>query len=226
MIEIRNKSSDPRALFALDDELIHCMRGIELGTDSGEKSINIDRGLHQLRYAIPKLMLDSAIHQFYWHPDDSWPNYVTALLITTAELYVLDDAKSIADYMAADELETIASKEMALMWFDGASPLMNEYARREVRRFVGQYPDLWAQVRRIEELAKGSRLEHVTSLDFEQTISRATQRIVIVNFDALTEVVSKLEAIVDAAMRLTKTSFHVEGSPQGLVFKNIIDTPI
>jgi hypothetical protein len=113
----------------LDTEpfLPFCTRGIELhGT--GFDPNNISRGLSQLRYGMPNLILQEIdrlkpSNRLFFTEQ----SLIGLMLVTTADLYVLRADQDIEAYRSAESLEDVAQKVDALVVSQERGPHLQQY---------------------------------------------------------------------------------------------------
>jgi hypothetical protein len=106
-----------------------CDKGIEIY----EKETNnktIEQALSQLRYGVPNKILDSLIYQVDPFPDLPRPIYITVpIIVTTAELWRIDNGVSISDIRKAEKIEQIGKNLESLIIYDPPDNLYKRYSR-------------------------------------------------------------------------------------------------
>ena len=103
-----------------------CSRGIVL-TNTGSDPNSITHGLNQLRYGMPSLICEATSYSYTENPPSF---FLSLLLVTNAELYVLKPRQSLETYQAAQTLEDVAERVNALIVSQDMGPHLREHCQR------------------------------------------------------------------------------------------------
>jgi hypothetical protein len=121
-------------LQGIEAELQHCIRGTALIDSKGADPSKISNGLHQLRYATPRLTsskLDRQLNvmRLPEFGDDKYLliEVICPILVTTASLYVLKHGLGMEDFYDMERLEDVADEVDALVVYQEEGPELDEY---------------------------------------------------------------------------------------------------
>jgi hypothetical protein len=123
---VTNRSSFER----LEDDLVYCIRGVSL-YDSGFDENAIQRGTHQLRYAMPRLAAQTLVSQASdRHDEDITVGFACAILVTTAPLFTLKEGLTLDDVHRAESLNAVVTERESLVLWDSHAPDRLNYTRK------------------------------------------------------------------------------------------------
>ena len=113
-----------------------CIKGIGLYS-TGFDPHNISRGLNQLRYAMPSLILQELIYTQY--PKDEVEHrqsFICLILVTTGQLYVLKSQQDLDAYHSAGAITDIAEQISSLIVKQDKSPDLQLYSEIVMKPLV------------------------------------------------------------------------------------------
>jgi hypothetical protein len=111
---------DPAAFF--DHDLAQCFKGIEVDCERGAvHGDDLRHGIEQLRYLLPRLVTEE-VGYAVTKPQDKAPFALCPILLTTAELRVLDKQISIERVSDADSLEELGTLVPFLLLYSDYGP--------------------------------------------------------------------------------------------------------
>ncbi len=123
------QNQEKYSLYQLRADLPICTRGIELN-NSGFDPNTISRGLNQLRYGMPNLILQEALNiQKKRNPVKPHLSYICLILVTTANLYILKSNQGLDTYQSAKSLTEVAHEVKALIVAQELGPHLQKYCR-------------------------------------------------------------------------------------------------
>jgi hypothetical protein len=86
-------------------------KGVEINLDSGDvHDADLKHGIYQLKYALPGLVAEHIVDSLHYHPEDNQPLFLFPLLVTTAKLWIFEQATTIGACERAKTLEHLASE--------------------------------------------------------------------------------------------------------------------
>lgn len=113
------------------DKLTCCYKAADINTNKRDvRDAEIKHGIAQLRYAMPGLMRDEILNNLTGHIEDNQPFIICPILLTTADLYVVNRNSKIADVEAADELHELAKVVPYLILYSGYGPEFGRHTER------------------------------------------------------------------------------------------------
>jgi hypothetical protein len=117
---IKNKKS---SIYSFEDKFDFALKGVEVSINSGEVfDKDIRHGISQLKFALPYLVKDDIEGNIFGHFDDAKPTYIISILITNADLYILNENFSIDKIKNAEEIEELARKVPYLICYSETGP--------------------------------------------------------------------------------------------------------
>jgi len=145
----RLKSTEPLRDF--DDQFTYCIRGVEIHS-SGSDPNNISRGLNQLRYALPTLVVQQARAQATTlHEEDLTLAFTCPVLLTTAQLYVLRPALDLRYFQKASALDEVARPVKSLVFHRQPGPQYAAYCRETYSKLEEEDFEIRARAAKFEE---------------------------------------------------------------------------
>jgi hypothetical protein len=184
---------DHRELYRLDNKLLHCARGVELHS-SGFDSNSIERGLSQLRYALPNLVAMRCSDQVNtWHEEDLYIQFIVPILVTTAQLFVLKQQIDIDTVHSANDLAEIAEEVPALIHYQSQTPDLEYYAGQIARQLYDRFPEVVTRLEEIDAICKinESKALPITS-KIDHKFEFVAQDILVVQLESLDNVLADI----------------------------------
>ena len=99
-----------------------CYKGVEVQQADRVYDAEIKHGIEQLRYALPRLISNAILNNITAHPEDNQPFLICPILLTTAELLVLDKKLTIDYVEAADDLTALGKPVPYLITYSDYGP--------------------------------------------------------------------------------------------------------
>ena len=135
--------ADPRLLRSLDASVHVCGRGVVVHNGEAAETI-IQRGLTQLRYAIPHFAATIFENQHTIVPDTGRPVILVKALITSATLRVLNRGVGVDACQGAETLDDVSCTVDSLIVQQEPGPLLRQHARDVARELLRDHPR-WAE---------------------------------------------------------------------------------
>lgn len=210
---------DKSSLWELDNRFSLCFKGVEVHQKDALTQ-NIERGISQIRYGLPRLAIHlSEVQMMMFNDEDLNIEYICPMLVTTADLYVLKDNLKFSDFQKAKVITQIASKVDALILTTPYSHLFNSYADKIISDLHIKSPYIQERLDQLAILKKKltkvddnhSKVQKLIWFDWD--IKEISNRILVVNYDYL-EIINQLirKAIIKSGKSLTRV---------GILQKNI-----
>lgn len=192
---------DKTPLLKIDHDLPYCMKGIALH-DSGFDPNSVTKGLNQLRYAMPQVVNQGMEGQLSArHDEDLLVLLTTPILVTTADLRILRHDITLNGFHNADNLEDVTTEVDALVAYQPLSPHLKEYA--SALHFESENDvELGDRVNRLASVLKTKGFEpHLLPSRWHarSSLTMSTERVLVVQFDALESYISRLLEDISAA---------------------------
>jgi len=128
-------SVDAKAAVAFDVGQSICHKGLEIDVATGDVSeTELTRGLEQLRYALPRLLIENVRRCLNGGIQQSVPLLFCPILLTSAELFVADKGLSEMDVAGASDLGELATAVPYAIFYSGYSPGLQAHCTREFRQ--------------------------------------------------------------------------------------------
>src|ERR1044072_9186033 len=124
--------SNKSAIYAIESKLPVCYKGAEINlTDGDVYDADIKQGIAQLRYALPRLLKDSILGYINRHPEDNVPFIFCPILVTTANLHLMNKKTTLPKVKAASDLGNISKQVPYLILYSDYGPYFEGHCRRE-----------------------------------------------------------------------------------------------
>jgi hypothetical protein len=117
-----------------------CYKGIEVQQAGGVYDAELRHGVEQLRFAMPRLMISTMMNNMMFHDEDNHPFLICPILLTNAELLVLNKNLSVARVRAADDPAELGRRVPYLILYSGYGPDFETHCKNESSVMV-QYVD-------------------------------------------------------------------------------------
>jgi len=107
-----------------------CLKGIEINTQNGEvHDIGITHGINQLVYCIPPLLKSNIFSSLVGNLADNHPYIICPILVTTADLRLLNPNFSIDMLTKSKSLDDISKEVPFLRMYSDVYPSFEEHCR-------------------------------------------------------------------------------------------------
>jgi hypothetical protein len=187
-----------KVLNGLDKGLEYCVKGIELH-ESDANTQSIQRGLYQLRCAAIQCAADIVRNQIMTgHDEDLEIGFICPILVTTASLHLLRSNVRLEEFQNASSMEEISKPADALIVYKPLGPVMRAFARQVTADLYKIFPETKERLKSAAEVMGKAETYKVLGVtwDLDRSIRSAGERVLVVNFDALDNVVKKIRRLV------------------------------
>lgn len=125
---------EANATVSLDENTFLCYKGIEIDTNDGRVYDNeLRHGLHQLQYALPRLLKENIIHNIFGHEEDNKPFFICTILLTTATLHVAKKMLTISKVEESSNIEDFSKEVPYLITYLDHGPDFKEHCKNEFK---------------------------------------------------------------------------------------------
>jgi len=180
-----------------------CYKGVEVQSSGSVFDAEIKHGIEQLRYALPLLMRNGIVHNIAGHPEDNQPFLICPILLTTAELFVLDKKLSMATVEAADDLTDLGKPVPYLITYSGYGPGFESHCQKICGVLTKHYMGN-KRVREIDDLRgviSDGKYRHQGPLAFMEGLATSNDTVlplyftqfIVCNMDGFAKLVDKLK---------------------------------
>jgi hypothetical protein len=191
--EVANKRvTNHEELESFEENLPYCIRGVAL-SESGCDESAINRGQHQLGYAMPRLAADAFTSQLAsTNDEDIHITFACAIIVTTAPLFTLNEGVSVDQVLNATSLDSLANEQEALVLWDSRAPDRRSYTREIYQKNdpnimcarVQKYASVFAPTKKLEHSPYASEISFA--------MHRAGDYVVVVNDKHLPSLLNRL----------------------------------
>jgi hypothetical protein len=109
---------------------IHCLKGTEVNVNKGEvHGDQITHGTYQLLYALPYVLRSMIFQKLQGPLDELQPAVICPILVTTAELYVVNYEFDINSVRSAESFEELSTKVDCLELNISVPPSFNQHCK-------------------------------------------------------------------------------------------------
>ncbi len=191
-----------------------CFKGVEL-LPKDATAQNIERGRSQLRYGIPRLAIHlSETQMMNFHDEDLYVEFICPILVTTADLFVLNKGLRLKEFQRANNINDIAYKAPAIILTNPYSHLFTGYVDKIISEFHKKTPSAKDRLEQIDIQVNKipgedeNLLKSWSSLSFDWDIRETSQRILIINYDSLEATLKILRSsVVRSSRSLTQVGY-------------------
>lgn len=119
-----------------EDKLDFALKGVEVSLTTGEVfDKDIRHGISQLQFALPYLIKGCIGSNVFGHLVDVKPEYLISILVTNADLYILNDNFSIDKIREVENFEELAKKVPYLVYFSDIGPDFTDHHKEIFKNF-------------------------------------------------------------------------------------------
>lgn len=134
--EFSNIKNREDFITSFEDRFDFALKGVEINFEKGDVfNKDILHGISQLKFALPYLIKDTIEENVFGHLDDSKPAYLISILVTNADLYILNDNFSIERVKEVEELEEMAKKVPYLICHSETGPDFMDHHKKIFENF-------------------------------------------------------------------------------------------
>jgi hypothetical protein len=117
-------------IYKLEATMDWCFKGVEIDLADGKVcSAELRRGISQLQYALPQLMMSELRRSIWADVSENWPFAFAPILLTNAPLYVAKKDLCIQNLNETKELEDISYEVDALILNINSGPLFEVHCK-------------------------------------------------------------------------------------------------
>ena len=182
---------DKRPIWNLRDRFPMCPKGVEIHSNDAT-SQNIDRGRSQLVYGLPRLISHLAEGEIMkWNDVDLEIEMSCPMLVTTAGLFILKPGLSLESFLQAKDLADIAGQVPALILTTPYSHMFSDYADHVISDLHNKNPEIKKRLKELRDVSGQTDdfPEVPSNYSFDFFIRECVYRLLVVNYDALEQVV-------------------------------------
>lgn len=197
-----------------------CFKGVELHLKDATEN-NIKRGRSQLRYGMPRLAIHlSETQMMHFSDEDLYIEFICPMLITTADLFVLNKGLSLKDFQDTNHIKDIASEVPALILTNPYSHLFSAYVDKIIADFHKKKPSAKERLEQLDIQIKKimggneSQIKDWFYFLFNWDIRETSKRILVLNYNSLEATIKLLRNTVVRAGKSLKQVGYLESDIQ------------
>ncbi len=200
---------DAGAATIFEAELPVCCKGLQIDRGTGSvDDAELGRGLAQLQYALPRLMVESVLSCFSDQPQQNVPLLFCPVLLTTAPLLVANAGLEVKDVERSSELGELAAEVPYLVMVSDYGPDFRTLCQKEFRGLerIERNDDLLMVETKRAALCQSQRelplatIESLTAGDHYRLQSLFT-RFIVCTQAGLPELVDKIQQAAESAVQ-------------------------
>lgn len=136
LAEFSTKATKQDLISSFEEEFNYALKGVEINVTSGEVfDKDIRHGIAQLKFALPYLIKNTIDNNRFCHLVDAHPGYVISVLVTNADLYILNEEFSIERVKECEDLEELAQHVPYLVCHTEIGPDFTDHHKGIFRGF-------------------------------------------------------------------------------------------
>lgn len=148
-------------IYSFEENIDFALKGVELNIEKGDVfDKDIKHGISQLKYLLPYLIKNSIENNVFCHLDDAKPVYLVSILVTNADLYVLNDNFSIKTVKEANELNEIAEKVPYLICHSELGPDFIEHHTKIYGDFLSKIKQERGNLKEFENFQENNKTSY------------------------------------------------------------------
>ncbi|MEP1305737.1 MAG: hypothetical protein ABJK11_13415 [Balneola sp.] len=199
---------DTDEIFNFDSELEYCTKGVELHS-TGSNPQAIKRAINQLSYSIAHLAARNIKSLSYSQSSLDPISIISPILVTTADLFVLNREVSLESIKHSNDLEEVTEKVPYLIMENLGSQDLNRYcAKIAASSFVQNRKEMEYKIDQLSKCIDPDSIFNLTMYPYylDEKPRRASERILIVNYDHFEDVIKE---IINSINKAGKTLFQI-----------------
>ena len=157
--------------------------------------------MSQLRYAIPEKSAQIVSNQASCvHDEELRIEMICAILVTTADLYILNGGLSLEQIQNAKQLEDIAHKTDILIHSQQLGPHLHEYVDNIAKKLHKKYPAIYERVKVLSKILENNGMEEYKLPDkwgINFSIATAADRIIVVSYSAFDKTIEQIQNAIE-----------------------------
>ena len=120
--------NETKLVAEFENQFEFALKGIEINLTTGDVyDKDIRHGISQLKFSLPYLVKDQIESNVFGHLEDAKPAYLVTVLITNAELFILNEGFSIERIKKSENLEDLAKQVPYLICHSEIGPDFTEH---------------------------------------------------------------------------------------------------
>lgn len=203
------------SLYDFENKIICAYKGTEMriSTNTSVYDSEFKHGIFQLQYALPRLLKESLEFEIYGHIEDNSPFLFCPILLTTANLVMLDEDISIKKVKKASTLSDIGQEVPYLILFSDYGPDFEEHYQKECMSLkslnkskeISYLDDLYKKSGCADtDYYKPSRIAKSLSSGERSKLSEYFTHFIICNYDAFPSLIDNIKFSVQNLMQNRK----------------------
>lgn len=211
-------------LWEFEKEIGSCVSGVELMNNGGGNTDGARHGIFQLRYGMPVLLKNAYQHAL----EHTWSagryiDFICPILVTTADLRVIKPDLHLERFTEAEELDDVSDLCEAVILNESPGPQLQGFADSLAEEFLSSNPELAQRLSALDEVLIGKEWERRYSPDLntiKRSFGHCAERVLIVNYKYLNDVLSRLEAALSADIATEKVYALVDENQNEFTLKS------
>ena len=203
----------PNATINFDRSVSFCYKGVEVDESNGNVyDSELRHGILQLQYALPRLLVENALHNLYGHLEDNHPFFFCPILLTTAELMLAKRKLRTSIVEQAECLTNISETVPYLVLYSDYGPDFERHCIREsvqLKELDSQLLDKFDTLRyenREYSPISTSFLCHCLANGMRADLNNYFTQFVVCNINSLNTLIKDIKKVCSLASRtLRKT---------------------
>lgn len=125
-------------IIEFERKITRCYKGLEINLSHGSAfDKEIKHGISQLQYGLPRLITEQIINNAKKEDRDSAkPFFIIPILVTTAELRIINKNATLEEVENTDSLESISQKVPYLILYESFGPEFVDHSKLQFERLV------------------------------------------------------------------------------------------
>ncbi len=211
---------DTHPLYDFEQQIPYCVNGVELmGNEARPQSIR--RALYQLRYATPSLLYHTMLRSLDII-DHEWAQirFYCPILVTTAELRLLDRHDDLEAIQKASSLDEIAKEVDSLIVNQGLGPQLHDFTQGLFGKLLEKHPKIPRRLDALAAILTGPTWETRIPPDLDslsRSYAGAAERVLVVRHSAFGSTLDEIVRAVKSTGASRITFGRYEKSRDGTV---------
>lgn len=206
----RLRSLDP--IQKIEQQWEYCLKGTAIDT-TNNNSQRIERGLSQLRWALPHIAVDLMTRQaFHSVDEDVIPQFICPILVTNAPIFVINKGLSLSDFLQAEDVSTIAAEVPGVICFQEPGPQLNSFIAEKMITLYRSNRMVHDRINGIWKVtaSENHRKEFDPTFNYMLSYQALTNSVLVLNLASLDEQIDNIIAAVRKTSSKRKQIVHLE----------------